>query len=248
MRPDPVQSAESIRTAQCAGPPRPILLDYATPPASRELRTPFAVKLWLLAGAAAVFLSFAETASPLGLTVDLCKAIRAGRADRFDLIFGAVGLALAMAIPMLLLVWVPRTWVRTARAVHSFCLSIGLLASCGAVYLELQLLNAVFFHGPPKANEWIVTSLYAGALVAGAVFVIRTWRRSRDLRHGAWMVLAASYIPTAMLCLWVFGVDHYSRPGWGYWLTLGNLIPATYQSIAILRGTAKRLARRSVGH
>jgi hypothetical protein len=221
-----VGNAEPVRSVE---PVRPVVLDYATPSASRGFRAPIAVRLLLLAGAVAVFVPFTSSVSPFDTTVYLWKAVIVRRWAELDFVLGAAGLALEMALPMLLLTWVPQSWLRVSAAATIFCLATGLAGAGGAAYVATQGLynSMVSDASPPRMEELLVFCLYTLAVAAGAVFTFRIWRRTRDLPQVAWCLLCMSYVPVAGLCLWVFR----SGPELGYWLTLGNLVPVLFHAV-----------------
>src|SRR5205085_653119 len=103
----PVHPAEPLR------PAGPVLLDYAAPSAPREFRTPIAIKLFLLMGAVAVFVPFAApimpSISPLDTTLFVLDVLTGKESMHSGMeSWVAVGLALEMALFMVLLTWVPQ--------------------------------------------------------------------------------------------------------------------------------------------
>jgi hypothetical protein len=151
-----------IESVRFVAPVRPVVLDYAAPPASRGFRAPVAVRLLLLAGAVAVFVPFTWSVSPFDTTVNVWEVVMVRRWAEADFLICAAGLALEMALPMLLLAWVPQSWLRVSAAAAIFCLATGLAGAGGAAYVATQgLYNyMVSDASPPRMEELLVFCLY----------------------------------------------------------------------------------------
>ncbi len=229
----PARPVEPVAPIEAADPVGLVALDYAAPTGLREFRAPIAVRLLLLAGAVAVFVPFTWTVSPFDTTLEFWKIIVVRRSLQPELGLCAVGFALEMALPMLLMAWVPQGWARISTATAFLCLIAGLLAAAGAAYVAINAIYAMATNSQPRTDELLAFCLYALALLAGSVLTFRTWRRSRSLAHVTWLLLATSYLPMAGLCLWAFRAGSYPGPELGYWLTIANLIPSLFQTIIV---------------
>lgn len=236
----PISPIQPIAPLKPVEPIPLVVLDYAPSLVRREFPAPIAVRVLLLAGVVAAFVPFTWDVSPLNLIVELWGAVVAQRLSASDLLNGSLGVAGAMAVPMLLLACIPQRCSRLLAAITVFCIATGLAAVCGAAYVAVSTLYESAIENPPNIAVVPAFSAYALAVAGGSVATVRTLRRSRNSRQVAWLLLVTSYLPTAGLCLWIYRPSLVSRAELGYWLTLVNVIPALFQTITVCRENSRR--------
>ena len=202
---------DSDPTTTAPQPVQPVLLSYATEPATLK-----PIPIWLIPllipAVVGSFLPFAHGVSPLTVAWEaMSDLIEDMRVRNPVLVFLAYGLW--MCVPVTVMCTLLGRFPRSCRPAAIACLA---LAGVGIALNWLVLVTVIPALGKQPLAIAIITA-FGLLLVSGCAMVIRCLACRRPMETLAITMLLAANVPMAVLCLCVFWD---ASPGAGYFAIL----------------------------